>query len=267
MTWITSVWRAPQARPAALLMSVFLVGPVMAVLPASPAASAAPAAASKEGQLRVQLFAQQQTVLSAELSARIARLNLREGDNFTAGQTLVAFDCAIFQSQLNKAEAQLEAARQTLRVNKRLAELNSISNLEVEQADAKVKETRAEVASVRVVVGKCTLNAPFSGRVAKVHVDPFQYVTPGKPILDIVNTRNLEVRLIVPSRWLAWVRKGHKITVHLDELNRDYSARVTRMGARIDPVSQSVSMAAEIDGKPSELLPGMSGWAVFPIPK
>lgn len=237
--------------------------------PAAPAPAAGNGAgqSGKDGRLLVQVFAQQQTVLSAEVAAKLARLSLKEGDRFSAGQVLFSFDCAIFQAQLAKAEAQLDAARQTLRVNKRLAELNSISNLEVEQAEAKLKETQAEAASMRVVVGKCTVLAPFSGRVAKVYADPYQYVSQGKPILDIVDTSNLELRLIVPSKWLAWLAKGARFKVHMDDLGRDYTARVTRLGARIDPVSQSVSMAAEFEGKPSELFPGMSGWASFTPPK
>lgn len=245
------------------LAAGLLLGYSNTVLAATPDA----AELSKDGRLRVQVFAQQQTVLSAELAAKISRMSLKEGDRFAAGQTLVAFDCAIFQSQLSKAEAQLEAARQTLKVNKRLAELNSISNLEVDQADAKVKETQAEAGSMRVMVSKCTLSAPFAGRVAKVHAEPYQYVTQGKPILDIVNTSNLEVRLIVPSKWLAWIKPGVKFKVHMEDLARDYPVRVARLGARIDPVSQSVSMAAEFEGKPAELLPGMSGWATFTPPK
>lgn len=221
----------------------------------------------KDGHMRVQISALQQTTLSAELAAKIASMPFREGDSFKAGQTLVAFDCALFRAQLNKAQAQADAARQTLRVNRRLAELNSISNLEVEQAEAKVKETEAEAGAMRVTVSKCSLAAPFSGRVSKTHVEAYQYVPQGKSLLDIMDTHKLEVKLIVPSRWLAWLAKGTRFSIHVDDLNRDYSARVSRLGARIDPVSQSVSLAGEIEGSPAELLPGMSGWAAFKPPK
>jgi len=118
-----------------------------------------------------------------------------------------------------------------------------------------------------VTVSKCSLNAPFSGRVAKTYVEPHEYVTQGKPLLEVVNTKQLEVKLIVPSRWLTWLVRGKRFSIHVDDLNRNYAARVTRLGARIDPVSQTVSLAGEIEGSPSELLPGMSGWAIFALPK
>ena len=219
-----------------------------------------------DSQIRVQISAQQQTVLSAEINAKLVSLPMREGDAFRAGQTLASFDCALQRAQLSKAEASADAARQTLKVNRRLAELGSISNLEVDQAAAQLKETEAEAAGVRVVLSKCAVTAPFSGRVAKVHVDPHQFIAQGKPLLDIVDMQRLEVRMIVPSKWLAWVGKGTRFTIRVDDLNREVSAVVTRLGARIDPVNQSVSLSGEVTDKVENLLPGMSGWATFPVP-
>ena len=216
-----------------------------------------------DGAIRVQLTPFQQTTLSTEISANISKLPLREGETFRENQQLIEFDCSLLNALSNKAEASAEAARQALKVSKRLAELNSISSLEVDQATAKVKETEAEAEAMRVNVSKCILKAPYNGRIAKLHVDAFQYVTPGKPLMDIIDTSRLEVRLIVPSRWLGWLKPGSRFSIQIEELGRTYQAKVVRLGARIDPVSQSLPLTGEIDGSHSELLPGMSGWANF----
>lgn len=215
------------------------------------------------GRLRVQLVAVRQTSLSSEIAAKVDRLPLREGDSFREGELLAGFDCSLLQAQLNKAEATAEAARSTLKVNRRLAGLDSISTLEVEQAEAKVKETEAEVAAMRVTVSKCSLTAPFSGRVARLYVDQHQFLQPGKQMMDILDTGRLEVRLIAPSRLLSWLRVGNRFSVRIEELGRSYTARVVRVGAKIDPLSQSVPVIGEIEGNHEELLPGMSGWAGF----
>ena len=221
--------------------------------------------ADKDGRIRVQFISRQQSTLSSELSAKIGSLPFREGDTFRAGQVLVSFDCGLYRAQLNKAEASAQAAKQTLKVNQRLAELNSIGSLDVDLAAAKVKETEAETAAMRVMVGKCTLIAPFSGRIAKLHVDPHEFVSPGKPLLDILNTDQLELQMIVPSKWLARLKVGSNFDMKVDELDKNYNARVTRLGAKIDPVSQSVFLAGQVEGKHPELLPGMSGWAKFSL--
>lgn len=238
-----------------------MAGAIMSHQTASAAETTADA--GKDKRIRVQFTATQQTTLSSELSAKIASLPFRDGDTFRAGQTLVTFDCSLFRAQLNKAEASAEAARQTLKVNRRLAELNSIGSLEVAMAAAKVKETEAEGAAMRTTVSKCTLSAPFPGRVAKLQVEPHQFVAPGKALLEILNPNKLELQMIVPSRWLAWLKVGSRFTVKVDELDREYTGRVARLGARIDPVSQSISLTGEVEGAHPELLSGMSGWTVF----
>ena len=230
-------------------------------------AADATADAGKDGRIRVQFVAFQQSVLSSELSAKIAAMPFREGDTFRQGQTLVSFDCGLFRAQLNKAEASAEAARQTLKVDQRLAQLNSIGALDVELAASKVKETEAEAGAMRATVSKCVLPAPFTGRVAKLDAQAFEFVAPGKPLLEILDTRRLELQMIVPSKWLAWLKVGGHFTVKVDELEREYTARIVRVGARIDPVSQSISLAGEVEGAHPELLPGMSGAAAFKVDK
>jgi membrane fusion protein, multidrug efflux system len=224
-------------------------------------------AAAQEGlsgnRIRAQITPYQQTTLSAEIAANISKLPLREGESFKKDQQLVEFDCALLNAQLNKAEATAEVARQGLKVNKRLEEFNSVSTLEVDQATARVKETEAEREAMKVNVSKCSLVAPFSGRIAKLYVDAHQYVTPGKPLMDILDSSRLEVRLIVPSDWLKWLKSGDRFLIQIEELKRTYQARVVRLGARIDPVSQSLPIIGEIEGTHSDLLSGMSGWASF----
>ena len=62
-----------------------------------------------------------------------------------------------------------------------------------------------------------------------------------------------------PSKWLAWLKPGYPFQVAIDEVGKSFPARVQRIGARVDPVSQSVKLTATIDGKFPELIAGMSG--------
>jgi RND family efflux transporter MFP subunit len=219
--------------------------------------------ADRDGRVRVQLVSRNEVVLSSELSAKIDSLPLRDGDAFRAGQVLVGFDCTLFNTQLNKAQSTLAAARQTLAVNLRLAELNSVGKLEVELAQARTKEGEAEVAYMQAIVSKCAIAAPFDGRVVKRMAAAHQFVTPGTQLLAIQDAAELEIRMIVPSKWLAALQPGTRFVVQVDELGQNFPARVVRTGARIDPVSQSVDIVGAIAGTPRALLPGMSGWAVF----
>lgn len=235
-----------------------------------PALSATPESQNlgdKDGRIRAQFAPRNEVVISSELSAKIAVLNVRDGDSFRAGQLLVGFDCSLHQAQLNKAEATKEAAEKNLSVSKRLTELNSIGALELQQSEAKAKESQAEVAYMKATVSRCGVAAPFSGRVGKRLVANHQYVTPGTPLLSLIDTAELEIQLIVPSKWLAWIKPGMRFGVQVDELGANVTGKVSRIGARIDPVSQSVAIVGVVDTGVANLRPGMSGWATFPNQK
>jgi RND family efflux transporter MFP subunit len=245
-------------------MSIRLAGALVALSIAGGAAAQENGPADASGRIRTQLVARHDAEISSEIGARIAKLPLKEGDRFAKGDLLVAFDCDLYRAQLAKAEATAVAARREQDVTDKLAALHSAGALDVAKAQARAKEAAADAAYMRATVGKCSIRAPFSGRVAKRRAARFEYVPAGKPLLEILDTGALEVKLIAPSKWLAWLKPGARFTVHVDDLDADYPAQVVRLGASIDPVSQTVGVSGRIDGSPKELLPGMSGWAKFP---
>ena len=222
-------------------------------------APAAERSAPRQQEIRAQLSPRRYTTLASEIGAKINRLPVAEGGSFRAGQLLVSFDCSIQQAQLQKAQAELAGAEKTLGANNELARLNSVGNLELELSRAAVDKARAEVATGRSVLGKCSIAAPFGGRVAEQKVREQQYVQPGQPLLDILDDSVLELEFIVPSHWLAWIKPGGSFKVAIDETRKSYPAKFTRIGARVDPVSQSVKVAAALDGRFPELIAGMSG--------
>ncbi len=221
------------------------------------------ATAHAEGRVRVQLVSPNQTTLSAEIAARLVELPFREGHAFKAGQVLAGFDCALFTAQRDKMEAQESLARLALVTADKLHERGMSSDLEWQQAQSKTRETTADAQAARTTASRCVIAAPFDGRVAKLGVAQYQFVNAGTPLMEIVDTRKLEVQAVVPSAWLAWLKAGDGLTLRVDELGRDYSAKITRLAARIDAVSQMAPVVGEIEGAAPELLPGMSGWASF----
>ncbi|MBF0296467.1 MAG: HlyD family efflux transporter periplasmic adaptor subunit [Magnetococcales bacterium] len=232
-----------------------------------------PVAAAQAGELnvmpaalRAQLVPRQFTTLSAEVAAKVEKLPFREGERFKKGEILVQLDCTVQKSQLNKARALSQGAGKNLATVLRLQELKSIGALDVSLAESKVAESRAEVDVMATLVQKCTIPATFNGRVVEQKARELQFVQTGQPILEILDDQHLELELIVPSRWLSWLGIGTAFQVAIDETGRRYPVKLTRIGARVDPVSQSVKVFGEVQGAFAELIAGMSGQAALAPP-
>lgn len=216
-------------------------------------------AAIDRQEIRAQLMPRRYTTMASEIGAKINRITVQEGGAFRAGQVLVSFDCSLQQAQLQKAQAELEGAEQTLKSNVRLAELNSVGQLELDLSRAAVSRAKAELSANQVVLDKCAISAPFSGRIAEQKAREQQFVQPGQALLDILDDSVLELEFLVPSHWLSWLKVGGVFEVEIDETHKKYPAKFIRKGARVDPVSQSIKVTGAIDGRFPELMTGMSG--------
>jgi hypothetical protein len=74
---------------------------------------------------------------------------------------------------------------------------------------------------------------------------------------------DMELQLIVPSLWMSWLRGGTNFTFKIDETGESVTASVLRVGAAVDPVSQTVKIMAKLPAGRATVLPGMSGTADF----
>ena len=209
------------------------------------------------------LRARDQAVLSSELAGRILEMPFAEGQGFAKGEVLVRFDCSAYQAQLRAAEAGTRAAAEELAHNRQLAALNSVGRFEVALAEAKHAEAEAQAQVYQVQVRRCTLSAPFDGRVVTRKVQPHESVAAGAPLLEVVDNRSLEIHLLIPSRWLGKLKAGDVFTFTPDETGQPLRAEVKRLGARIDEGSQMLALIGSLPADAQGLLAGMSGTARF----
>lgn len=227
-----------------------------------PAAAPAPAAAPVAGEsVRVLLVADRETTLSSPIPASIKMLYVSIGVPFGAGQTLVAFDCEEPAARLNMANAELAGAVESHEAKVRMQGLEQASDVEVALAASAAAKARGQVELQKAQVAQCTIKAPWAGRVAKVHVRTRMSVTPGQPMVDIVKSGPLRLKLNVPSKLITRLKENGMFDVAIDETGKSYPAKILAVNSRVDPVSQTIEIEASMVKAYAELLPGMSGIA------
>ncbi len=208
---------------------------------------------------RVLIASSREARLSALMEGRLTALPKRAGATFNKGNVLAEFDCSTQKAELLMAAARLDKMQRTLDSQIALGKLNAISDLDLALAHADLAEAKARHQQASVSIDRCTILAPYHGRVVRRIANQFETLPPGSPILEIVESGTLRLEMLVPSRWLSWLKAGQAFVVHIDELNRDVPARITVLGSRVDPVSQTISIQGEFTQPVPGVLPGMSG--------
>ncbi|NNE38534.1 MAG: efflux RND transporter periplasmic adaptor subunit [Gammaproteobacteria bacterium] len=202
-------------------------------------------------------------VLSSEISGKIVEIRYGLGERFNEGDLLVRFDCERYMADLASANAKFTVESKKYENYKKLLELNATSDIDVEVSLAEMEMARAEATIRRIFANGCSINAPYNGRVTDVFVNEFETVLADQELISILNDQLLVIELIIPSTWLMDMNASEEFIFSVDETGREYAAKITQIGAIVDPVSQTVRLIGEFLDTPDDVLSGMSGTATF----
>ena len=215
--------------------------------------------AAGEPLVRAQLTPRKAAIVSAEIGGRVRELPLLEGGSFDMGAVLLVVDDSLQRAQVERARAVLTAAERTYTANQRLHALHSIGQIELDLSEAEVAKARAELSYASAMLAKCEIRAPFTGRMSEQRVRPQEFVQPGQVLFEIVDRDTPQIDFIAPSKWLAWLQPGQTFQLIVDETGKTYTAKIERIGAKVDAVSQSIKVVGVVTSEGSELIAGMSG--------
>src|SRR5205085_1613426 len=127
-------------------------------------------AARSEAEVAALIVAGEETTLSSQMPGRIKQISVGLGDQVKRGSRLIEFDCSEQQAQLESADAEYRAARETHLARLRLQALGAAGELEVTVAAASADKARSQVGLRQSQLAYCKVDAPFGGNVARVRV-------------------------------------------------------------------------------------------------
>ncbi len=136
--------------------------------------------------------------------------------------------------------AQLEEAQS------RLDELLTGTRPEkIKAQQAVVKQLEAALADININLAKSTIKAPFSGTVAKRHLDEGTVIAAGEPVIRLVENGKPEVRIGVPVAMVAPLKIGSQQTVTIGKSK--YQAKVTSILPEVDRATRTQTVVLTLN--------------------
>lgn len=165
--------------------------------------------------------------LAFRVAGQIHNFPVKVGEYVRKGQLVARLDTTDYVTHVHGLEAQLAGAKAALRESelqyKRYAKLvaeKTASQASYDQAKAtfetgvaKVNSLRAQLRKAKSDLGYASLVAPFSGYVSAKHVDNYETVQAGTPIIKLQDIANLDVTVGLPDELVA--RREHIIGVSI----------------------------------------------------
>ena len=212
---------------------------------------------------RALVVASQEAILSSELAARIENIAVKEMQRFKKGDLLIQFDCSLYEAQKDVVSANANSALIKLKSDEQMLQMRSIGKYELELSISEYEKAKSELRIAELNVERCQIKAPFDGAVEEVVVNTFETIQPQVELMKIIQTDILELEMVVSSEWISWLKIGHPIIVYIDEIQKEFNATISGIGANVDAVSQTIQLKGTITDTSPALLPGMSGRVVF----
>ena len=212
---------------------------------------------------RALVVASQEAILSSELAARIENVAVKEMQRFKKGDLLIQFDCSLYEAQKDVVSANANSALIKLKSDEQMLQMRSIGKYELELSISEYEKAKSELRIAELNVERCQIKAPFDGAVEEVVVNTFETIQPQVELMKIIQTEVLELEMVVSSEWISWLKIGHPIKVYIDEIQKEFNATISGIGANVDAVSQTIQLKGTITDTSPALLPGMSGRVVF----
>ncbi|HEX6202539.1 MAG TPA: efflux RND transporter periplasmic adaptor subunit [Thermoanaerobaculia bacterium] len=210
-------------------------------------------------ELSADLIAERRAVLAAEVPGVVDVMRVEVGQRIGAGHLVAAIDTRALEQALAEAEAyQRQAVAQHQRATA-LYEKRSITQQQLLDAVTAKDVAEAQLASVRLDLDKSRIRAPWAGEVAAKRVEVGDYVTPGQPVIDLVDASTLKVRAPAPAADVPYLEVGAPVAIRVDAYPGEvFAGRLVRLGAELDPRARSLDVEAEIANRDGRLKPGMS---------
>lgn len=218
-----------------------------------------------ENVYRVQavLSAQRTVVISGAMDGILEKVPFKNGDVFKKGDVLVQYNCRFERAKYREANAQLAITSRKAEAYENLKENDAVSDVEYVSILQEYERAQAVSEQVKSRLALCTIRAPFNGRVTDKVANTHEAARSGRVLMEVTSEDPLQAELLVPSVWLRWLNVGAELKIEVHETGRSYEAKIKRIHGKIDPVAQTAYVIAEVSKYEEELLPGMSGRAVF----
>lgn len=178
-----------------------------------------------------------------------------------AGDVLVRLDDRTQQLALLIAQAELDQARDTVERYRALTTGGNVTIADVTLAEAEValRLAEANMHLAEVALDDRTITAPISGRLGLSDVRIGDLASANDIIVTIDDTTTLIAEFEVPERSIGLLETGKTVLVGTPTYaGRVFEGRITAFDSRLDSVTRSVTVQAEIDNADGLLWSGMT---------
>lgn len=205
-------------------------------------------------------MANEAVTVTAKTAGIIRRINFHDGQKVPAGFVLVELDAGESQAKIDEMRSAVENARANLDRANQLLSTNNVAKAKVDELKTTFAATEARLRAEQAKFSDYMIKAPFGGKIGLRNISLGALIRPGDVVttLDDISIIKLEFDVTEADFGTGQVRVGR--TVHATGAGipgQQIEGKVTAIDTRLDPVTRTLRVRAEIQNGDEILKPGM----------
>lgn len=190
----------------------------------------------------------------------LQHLNVKEGERVRKGQVLAQASSPTLENTLRSAQATLDQAQDAYNRLKKVHDNGSLPEIKWKEMETNLEKALSAYELAQAMMQDNTLTAPISGIVTAVDAHIGENTIPLKPIMKIINTEGIVVKIAVPETEISQISMDDQAEIVIPALdNRRYSGKVTEKSMTASLLTHSYPVKVTVNQPDKGLRPGMIG--------
>lgn len=218
------------------------------------------------------LEARHQAKMRAELSGSVLEVLVELGQPVKKGQVMARLeDRAVrdshlsAQSMVQSVTQDVELAQRQLDRTKRLVEAGALSARDLEVAEsaassaqARLADAKARLAMALNQLDAATVRAPLDGVVSERAVHAGDIVSPGSPLLSVIDPSSMRLQASVPSEELGMLAVGQPVEFAVRGYpGQLFEGKIEQIAPAADPATRQITVLVSIPNPGGKLISGL----------
>ena len=196
--------------------------------------------------------------IRSRISSVVTAIHFEEGQQVKQGDLLVELDNREVKAELAVAQATYDKVKSQYERSKSLRATQVVSAAELDELAADVRKAEADVTAARTRLDHCSIRAPISGVVGLRHISLGSLVSTETMITTLDDLSKVRLDFGVPEMFLATIREGMTVSAVTSVYpDNEFIGSVVSIDSRVDAVTRSVTVVAELANEEGLLKPGM----------
>lgn len=215
---------------------------------------------------RLELYAEVQGVF------RSSAHDFKPGQEYKRGQLLLSLDAAEYYASVQASKSEFRNLITSLMPDLRLDYPEAfpiweqyLNNFDVNKSVPSLPEMTSDkvgyfitgrgvqaayynVKNLEQRLGKYRITAPFTGILTEAPVTKGTLVRQGQKLGEFIDTSVFEVELAIAKSFSDLLKVGEEVVLKVPQTETTYKGKITRVNARVDPATQSITVFAEVKG-------------------